>query len=39
MDRLIKDESLKGVPFLIYYNKCDLNGMSKEELNKRLEIE
>jgi small GTP-binding protein len=39
LNRLIKDESLMGVPFLIYYNKSDLKCMGKDELNKRLEIE
>jgi GTPase SAR1 family protein len=39
--RLMKDESLLGVPFLIFYNKCDLEGKckSKEELNTRLGVE
>jgi tmRNA-binding protein len=39
LNRLIKDESLLGVPFLIYYNKADLKCRGKDELNKRLEIE
>ena len=41
LNKLIGDGSLAGVPFLIYYNKCDLVGkcMSKEELNTRLGIE
>jgi small GTP-binding protein len=41
LNKLIRDESLAGVPILIYYNKQDLGDKckSKEELNVRLEIE
>ena len=40
LNKLIRDESLAGVPILIYYNKQDLEGKCKpkEELNERLEI-
>lgn len=39
--RLLKDESLMGVPFLLLYNKIDLKEKAKttEELNARLEVE
>jgi hypothetical protein len=41
LKRLLKDESLGIVPFLIYYNKKDLVDKSKsiQELNTRLDIE
>lgn len=36
LNRLMNDESLKEVPFLIYYNKCDLKGKDKDEINNTL---
>lgn len=38
LNRIMRDESLAGVPILIYYNKCDIEDKckSKEELNTRL---
>ena len=41
LNRLLKDESLDAVPFLIYYNKKDVVGKSKskEEMNSRLDID
>jgi 50S ribosomal subunit-associated GTPase HflX len=38
LNRIIKDESLKGVPVLMFYNKIDIvdKCKSKEELNSRL---
>lgn len=41
LDKLMKDESLLGVPLLLFYNKSDLEGKckSKEELNTRLGVE
>ena len=37
----MKDESLNGVPLLLFYNKCDLEGKCKsaEELNTRLGVD
>jgi len=39
--RLLKDESLIGVPFLLLYNKMDMKDKAKstDELNARLELE
>lgn len=41
LKRLLKDESLGGVPFLLMYNKKDVVDRSKslEEMNGRLELE
>jgi GTPase SAR1 family protein len=38
--RLLKDESLNGVPFLLLYNKKDIidRAKSTEELNARLDV-
>lgn len=38
--RLLKDESLLGIPFLLLYNKRDLGDRCKstEELNTRLDV-
>ena len=34
LNKVIRDEGLKGVPFLIFYNKCDIEGgLSRDELN------
>lgn len=40
INKIVKDESLQNVPFLLYYNKQDLLGKckSKEELNTRLAV-
>lgn len=40
-NRLLKDESLVTIPFLMLYNKCDIADKSKttEELNERLEVD
>ena len=39
--RILKDESLAGVPVLLFYNKKDIKERSKsaQELNQRLEVE
>jgi GTPase SAR1 family protein len=39
--RLLKDESLSTIPFLLLFNKCDdaLNAKSNEELSARLELD
>jgi GTPase SAR1 family protein len=41
LSRLVKDEGLTEVPFLLYYNKQDMMGKCKgiEELNSRLECD
>ena len=41
LNRIMRDDSLKGVPILMYYNKIDMEdkSKSKEELNTRLEID
>jgi signal recognition particle receptor subunit beta len=41
MNKIMKDESLLGVPFLILYNKSDLKERckSRDELNVRLELD
>jgi small GTP-binding protein len=37
LNRIMRDESLAGVPILMFYNKCDIDSCkSKEELNTRL---
>ena len=40
LQRLLKDENLGVVPFLVYYNKKDIvdKSKSKEELNSRMDI-
>lgn len=39
--KLVIDESLKGVPILLYYNKQDLEGkcQSRQEIGSRLDLE
>ncbi|MFS8159465.1 MAG: ADP-ribosylation factor-like protein [Candidatus Roizmanbacteria bacterium] len=40
LNRIMRDESLTGVPILMFYNKCDIDSAkSKEELNTRLQID
>jgi signal recognition particle receptor subunit beta len=41
MQKIMRDESLVGVPILVYYNKFDLKEKckSRDELNARLEID
>jgi GTPase SAR1 family protein len=40
LSKIAKDESLKGVPVMLFYNKSDMveEVKSKEHLNEKLEI-